>query len=349
MSTAIVNKNIGTLLDANILGNNTSSGNWNIVSNQLIHSNNLESYIDKSISELIEGDTYRVTYTAINYSSCQFRVALGSNEGTNQSTNGTYVQVFTHSGPNKIRFWSNGRVTISSYEVEHLATTITQTPINIQDSTTVENKSWTLSYDPILKQWISFHSYLPNNYIIHPTGLLTKRNDTQVQLVNSGDYGKFFDEDIKPWIIETVFNDNKLYTKVFDNITVNLESESSTEVATNKFFDNLILYNEFQSTGTITLDSTNLTKKEKNWMINKFTDLTNNNNSPLFVDDWTDISSTYPIDKVVNSNRIDNSKPWYTRARLRDKYLIVRFTENNQDNNQMSLKFILSIYRESVR
>lgn len=347
MSTIILNKNIPTLIDANTVGNSGSNGNWKIVSNQLVHDNNLESYIDRLVPELITGDTYRVTYTVINYSSCQFRVALGSNEGTNHSSNGSYTQVFTHVGPNKIRFWSNGYLTVSHYKIEHLLTTINQTPV-IPDER-FENKSWTLSYNPILQQWVSFHSYLPNNYIIHPTGLLTKRNDTQVQLVNSGDYGRFFDEDIKPWIVETIFNDNKLYTKVFDNITINLESNTSNDSPTNKFFDNIVLYNEFQSTGNITLNTTNLTKKEKNWMINKFTDLTNSSTNPLFVEDWTNISSSFPIDKIVNSSKIDNSKAWYLRARMRDKYLIVRFTENNNDNNQMTLKFVLSIYRESVR
>lgn len=343
----IVNKNTPILIDANTIGNNSSDGKWKIISTHLTHDNNLASYIDKEIPELIEGDTYKVTYIVTGFSLCSVRVALGSNEGTNHSANGTYIEVFVHSGLNKIRFWSNGIASISYYKIEHLVTTISQTPVVLDER--FENKSWTLSYNPILQQWISFHSYLPNNYIIHSTGLLTKRNDTQIQLINSGDYGKFFDEDIKPWIVETVFNDNKLYTKVFDNITVNLESNTSTEVATNKFFDNIVLYNEFQSTGLITLDSSNLTKKEKNWTINKFTDLTNNNVEPLFNKDWTNISSEFPIDKVVNTNKIDNSKAWYLRARMRDKYLVVRFIENNVDNNQITLKFVLSIYRESVR
>lgn len=347
MSTVIVNKNISTLIDANTVGNLGSDGNWKIISNQLVHDNNLESYIDRPVPELIVGDTYRVTYTIASYSNCYFKVYLGDTAGTQRYGNGEYIEVLVYTGLPKIRFWSDGFGTITYYKIEHLATTVTQTPVVLDER--FENKSWTLSYNPILQQWISFHSYLPNNYIIHPNGLTTKRNDTQVQLMSSGDYGVFFDEDIKPWIIETVFNDNKLYTKVFDNITVNLESNTSTEVATNKFFDNIVLYNEFQSTGLITLDSTNLTKKEKNWMINKFTDLTNNTSNPLFVNDWEDISTQFPIDKVVNSAKIDTTKAWYLRARMRDKYIIVRFIENNEDNNEMTLKFILSIYRESTR
>jgi len=342
-------KNRSNQIDINTVLNSGSDGNWIInVDNSIIHNNNLGSYIDFP-EPLIVGDTYRLTYTVSSYTSCNVRGYIGDTAGTIQTSIGTFQQVLVHTGPLKVRFYATGTATIDYYKLEHLATTIVQTPIDPNNSTQFENKSWTLSYNPILQQWISYHSYLPNNYVIHPTGLLAKRNDTQVQLLNSGDYGKFFDSDIKPWIIESVFNDNKLSTKVFDNITVNLESNNSTKVSTNKFFDKLNLYNEFQSTGDIALDTTNITKKEKNWMVNKFTDLTNNTSNPLFSEDWDSIKTLFPIDKVINTSKIDNSKAWYLRARLRDKYLIVRFTENNIDNNKMTIKFILSIYRQSER
>lgn len=346
--SVIINKNTATQIDPNVVGNSSSTGAWKIVSTNLVHDNNLGSYIDLD-EPIIIGDTYRLTYIISSYTSCSFRMDLGNTHGITRTSTGTFTEVLVHTGLPKIRFWSNGFGTISHYKLEHLATILTDTPIDPIDGEMFENKSWTISYSPILEQHLSFHSYLPNNYIIHPSKLLTKRNDTQLKLFNSGDYGKYFDEDIKPWILETVFNDNALYTKAFDNITVNLESKSNSQVATNKFFDNIILYNEFQTSGVITLDTTNLTKKEKNWMINRFTDLTNNTSNSLFSEDWTDIASTFPIDKVVNSAKIDTSKPWYQRARFRDKYLIVRFTENNATNNEMTCKFIVSIYRTSER
>ena len=212
----------------------------------------------------------------------------------------------------------------------------------------VENKSFTLSYSPIAKQWLFEHSYLPNNYIIHPNSLLTKRNDTQIKQFNKGDYGRYFDEDIKPFIIETIFNEFPTETKVFDNLTINLKS-SINDISTNKFFDKVILSTEYQCSGEIELNLTNLTKKERNWMINKFSDLTNNLNIPLFSKNWNSIKDQYPIDKVVNNNKIDYNKPWFNRARFRDKFLKVRFIENNLENNKLMLNFVSAVYRPSQR
>lgn len=210
------------------------------------------------------------------------------------------------------------------------------------------NKSFTLSYYPQTDQWCSYHSYLPNNYINHPNSLLVKNNNSQLMKVNTGEYGKYFDNSIKPFIIETVFNEYPTQTKTFDNITVNLKSQLENK-DTNKFFDKLLLYTEYQCSGEIVLDTTNLTKKERDWMVNKFQDLCNNNNEDIFTKEWIDISSQYPIDKIVNNDRIDNQKPWYLRGRLRDKFLKVRFIENNLQNNKLICNFVSSIYRPSQR
>lgn len=349
MATITIDNNLPATIDVNTLINGGSNGNWKIVGTTLVHDNVRASYIDKVIEDLTEGVTYRVTYTVSTYTSCNVRIYLGDTAGTIRSSAGTFVESLVMSGQKKIRFWADGNVIISSVKIEELITVVIDTPLDITDSTIVENKSWTLSYNPILEQWVSFHSYLPNNYLLHPNKFLTKRNDTQLKLSNSGDYGKYFDETIKKFIIESVFNDNPLYTKVFDNITVNLISEDNNKVSTNKFFDQLILNTEFQLSGTITLNTTNLTKKERDWTINKFADLTNNSNEPLFSKSWDDIKTQFPIDKVVNPDKINNSKPWYQQARFRDKFLSVRFIENNLENQKIIVKFVTSIYRQSQR
>lgn len=322
-----------------------TDGSWTKSLSGLHHNGNIGSYIYIVLPALIEGTTYRVTYTISNYISCEVRVLLGTSSGSTRSGNGTYVENIVFTGLKRISFFCTGILDITSYKIEVLTTITTDTPLDVS---TMRNSSWTLSYNPILNQWISFHSYLPNNFIQHPTKLIAKRNDTQLQLLNSGDYGKYFDEDIKPFILEIIANDNPLDTKVFDSITVNLDS-SNGDINTNKFFDNGVLYNEYQCTGLITFDSTNLTKKERNWNFNKFTDLTNNTNNAIFVKDWNNVSTVYPIDKVINPTKIDNTKPWYQRGRMRDKYLAIRFIENNLENQKFLIKFVSCIYRRSER
>lgn len=349
MAVITLDNNKPTTIDINTLINGGVSGVWKIVGSTLVHDNIRSSYIDRVVPELIVGETYRVTYTVSTYTDCSVRVYLGDTAGTLRTSAGTHVEILTLTGLKKLRFWANGNVIINYAKIEKLTTTTVENLLNLNDATKTENKSWTLSYNPILEQWLSLHSYLPNNYLIHSNKCLVKRNDSQLKLTNSGAYGDYFDVALKPFILESIFNDNPLYTKVFDNITVNVISEGTNKASTNKFFDKAILNTEYQCSGEIVLDLTNLTKKERDWTIHKFNDLTNNTNNPLFTSDWADTATQYPIDKIVNTDKIDTSKPWYQRARFRDKFLAVRFIENNLENQKISCKFVSSVFRQSYR
>lgn len=225
--------------------------------------------------------------------------------------------------------------------------------LQFNDPTVFINKSFTLSYIPTLQQWESFHSYLPTNYLPSNTGFMAKNNTSNIQLSNTGNMGTYFGTTY-PFIIETVFNDHPDYTKVLDSIKVNLHSLQSAgvnSVANNEFFDFVSIYTEFQHSGIIPLVlNSNLTKKEKDWAINKFFDIISNNHSTqLFTDDWSVIQSQYPIDKVLNPTIVGSNKPWYTLGRMRDKYFIIRFIKNNLDNDKFILNFVSSIYRRSIR
>jgi len=328
------------------LVNGGSNGSWSLGST-ITHNNNIGSMVYKTIGALVIGNTYRVTYTISSYTSCHVQVFLGDTAGTVRTAAGTYVETLVLTGSNKrISFYASGTASINSYTIEELVTTINDTPIPV---TSLVNNSWTLSFNPILNQWISFHSYIPNNYVIHPTKLLAKRNDSQLYLNNSGNYGEFFNSEVKPFIIETVMNEYKMDTKVFDNVSVIMDT-SNDDVFSNTFFDEGIVYTENQCSGTITFTiGSNVTRKEKNWNFNNFLDLTNNTSNTIFVSDWTDTASSYPIDKVVNVNKIDTNKPWFQRGRMRDKYMAVRLIDANSSNTKFTIKFICSTFRASQR
>jgi hypothetical protein len=342
--TILENTNLD--LEPNGIVNGYSDGTW-VIGSTITHSNNRGSYASKSFPFLTTGQSYRVTYTIVSYTTCEVKIYLGDTVGTTRTSNGTFTETLTYTGTNrKLRFYATGNASISYYKIEAMKTTIDEIPL---DPSTMENNSWTLSYNPLLNQWISFHSYIPNNYLSHPNKLLTKRNDSSLMLVNSGDYGVFFDNQIKPFIIETIFNEAKVNTKVFDSISVVMDTYNG-DIPTNTFFDNGIMYTENQCTGTITFNiGTNVTRKERNWNFNKLQDITNNLTENIFVSDWDSVSSSYPIDKVININKIDTSKPWFERGRLRDKYLAVRFIENNLDNTKFICKFVINSFRASQR
>lgn len=325
----------------------TSPRYWFFEGTALVHDSVVPGYVNKQYDFLEIGKQYRVTYTA-EHNDCSFRVGLGDQNGQIRNSSGTFSEDFTLSGNKILNFWSNGGVKITNIMIDELAYVDKDEIVDIDNQELIENKSFTLSYYPQGKQWISFHSYLPNNYITHYKSLLVKNNKSQIKLFNTGDYGTYLTNQIRSSIIEVVFNDSPLDTKVFDNLTINLKSESNG-ASTNKFFDSVILNTEYQCSGTISLDLTNLTKKERNWTINKFRDITNNTNNSMFSTLWSDIQTEYPIDKVINSNKIDNLKPWYQRGRFRDKFLKVRFTENNLENQKIICTFVSTVIRPSTR
>lgn len=335
-------------IDVNTVVNGGSSGGWVLGSSTISHNNSLGSLAYKTIPSLVFGNTYRVTYTISSYTDCNVRVYLGDTAGIVRTSAGTFVETMTLTGVNKrISFYSSGHASINSYLIEQLVVT---TNDHLLDIDTMQNNSWTLSFNPILNQWISFHSYLPNNYLLHPVKTLVKGNDSQLKLNNSGNYGEYLDNTIKPFILETICNEFKENTKVFDSITVIMDTTDSNDVFSNSFFSDGIVYTENQCSGVIdfTIED-NVTRKEKNWNLNKFLDITNNASQKIFVSDWNSIRSSYPIDKIVNVGKIDNSKPWYQRGRMRDKYLAVRFIEDNTSNSKFTIKFILTSFRASQR
>lgn len=337
-------------MDPNSIVNDNSNGRW-IIGTQIDHTNNRGSYASKSFPGLVAGHTYRLTYiiAATDFESCTLTPYLGNAAGTTVSGDGTYTDTFVFSGTNrKLRFYATGFSSVSYYKLEELTTVINDTPLDVN---TLENHSWTLSYNPLINQWISFHSYLPNNYLIHPTDFLAKTNETSIKISNSNDYGVFFDNNVKPFIIETIFNEAKINTKVFDSISVIMDTYATNQdVPINEFFSKGIVYTENQCSGLITFNiGDNITRKEKNWNFNKFQDITNNLTENIFVSDWNNISSSYPIDKVLNVDKLDDTKPWYQRGRMRDKYLAVRFIENNLDSTKFICKFVVNSYRASIR
>src|SRR5690606_25320212 len=144
-------------------------------------------------------------------------------------------------------------------------------------------------------------------YIQHPTDYLKFEDYLNIVKSNSVNY-----QSDMPFILEVVFNEEPLFTKVFDSISVKVESNYQGETD-NTFFDELYVYTEQQCTRQIILQPTgineNLTKKEKDWHINKLLDMsTNIIPKTLFSTDWDDTKNEYPIDKVINSAAIDNSK-----------------------------------------
>lgn len=219
------------------------------------------------------------------------------------------------------------------------------TYLDFNDKDIFEDRSFTVSYDPINDTWISYHSYTPEFYIDDIKGFRIKDSSNIIKMSNSDNYS----EDM-PFIMEVVFNDNPFITKVNDSLSVNVISEDINGAFVNDFFNSVVMYNSNQSSGELVLDSDTLTKKEQNWNIHKLLDYSKDEaNKELFTNIWNDIKDQYPIDKVVNGQVIDYNKEWHRVARFRDKYFVVRFKYDNLNNNKLLCNFVTSSYRVSNR
>src|SRR5690606_4942830 len=105
-----------------------------------------------------------------------------------------------------------------------------------------------------------------------------------------------------------------------------------------------------QISGEINLNDTNLTKKEKNWNINKLLDMSKGQSKiKLFTNDWQLVKDDYFTDKVINPSAVDQNKPWYLRGRFRDKYFVIRLVYDKPENNKITINFINTQYRASQR
>lgn len=236
----------------------------------------------------------------------------------------------------------------------------TYTALDLNDATYFSSKGFTLSYNLLSSTWRSFHTYIPSNYL-EVQNRLYSRNITNTTILtqalyrhHKGIYGRYYGPTTYPMILETTLTGNNPYTKVFDSFTVESyasgpDATYNSKVIEDLCFDEVVIYNDKQCSGVITLDTNNLKRSERVWHFNNFKDLSVNVTEPIWITDYTFLQDDYFIDKILNGDRLDINKPWYEKARFRDKYINARFTLNNLDNKKFLCNFVTSNYRPSYR
>lgn len=338
MSNYTVQQNISSFLNLNSL---FIADGWTVLpDNTLRHASSKTTKIYKTYNELELGITYTISVIISNHVSCSLKVKVGNYISNELSTAGLHTFNVELSGNRTIEFIGNGYFDVTGLTI--LKTFTNFTKVDFTNPNLFENKGFTVSYDPLHEKWISYHSYIPKLYLQHPNKFLIV-NDTRIIKISDSD--TYFSQ----FILETVFNDDPLLTKTFNSISVNSECYQNNKYV-NKFFSNLVLYNDDQLSGDVLLDSIHLTRKEKDYHINKFSDLSlPNNKQNLFNSDWLHTKDNYYIDKRFNEAAIDTNKAWYTQGRFRNKYLVARFIDNNFDNKKLIVNFVNTIYRPSQR
>ena len=253
-------------------------------------------------------------------------------------------------------------------------------PVDLNNPTYFENKSWTISYQPDTESWISWHSYLPsfmyndqNNFYTFSNQILPDGTELDLRVAykhNSGNFQNYYTADY-PYILELVALQSPLITNLFDNINYynKVYSYDSTNdqwieqpLAT---YDKLICYNDNQATPELDIVLTNntpfrsvqpvtvnqifVTKAEQDWNISGFIDYTNDVNESIFTNDWGTLQNQYYIDKVINTNKIDTTQSPFGLQQFRGKWMAYRLIADNANNYKYVSKYNTTLTRTSDR
>lgn len=254
------------------------------------------------------------------------------------------------------------------------------TEILLDDRKYFCNKSWTISYNPGTKSWISFHSYIPNYYIGLNGTFLTGENAVLNNQKSSiwihnlihTNYQTFYGK-LEPYILEYPFafkaQDEILQNvKDFTTILEYYNENDYYEINDNVYFNKAVLYNNQQCSGTLNLypkpkgqmnlylkypiyhpDSKDIiyTKSDNFFNYNTFWDVVKNPNNHFPI--WVESCQNKSIDKELNNNKFDYSLRSFQKTKLRAKDLKIRHINDNFDRYKFISKFILASTQTSFK
>jgi hypothetical protein len=233
-----------------------------------------------------------------------------------------------------------------------------------------ECKGWTISYSMMSGSWVSWHSYIPNYYMSSKDYFMSGINrlrTTSDRYIwrhsiskDHDNYQKYYGC-IYPHAIDMLTTDSPVSTTVYENLhfitDVSHYNPTTGQYVDDRYitFDSGYMYNSYQITDMMQFvvkdinvsnmsresvienyNSCLLDRKERVWGLNGFRDLAVDRTIPnppsLFTSSWNELAQDYYIDKKINPIAVDQTKPWFEQARMRDRYLGVRLFFSNLAN-----------------
>ena len=230
-----------------------------------------------------------------------------------------------------------------------------------------QNVSFTISYSLQSNTWISFHSYIPSymfntNKFFFTSDLngLWKHDERNFQTY----YGTKYDH-----ILEYT-STNNFMTKVYNSFQYVSEVQDYNELNRNwvdKFdftFDNVVVYNDTQSSGKLNLivaedsyveellyniNDVPVFKHDKTWKFNKIRNLVVDESVPLFLKNYTSIVPEYFIDKIPNTAATNTNKSVYEQDKIRAKYCNIRLFFNPLNDYRIVTDVLGTLNTDSIR
>lgn len=237
--------------------------------------------------------------------------------------------------------------------------------LNYYDTDYFEDCSFTISFSFLSKSWVSFHSYIPLYYFFDTERFFSYFWKQDVNYTHAGspvyaqtDSSKslyIHDKDasfqkyygiVKDHIIDLVITSESPsnFTNVFvDTKLSDLSATYKERLDVNYMpFTQIITYNTSQCSGEhdiITIDgyneieqwnsSTSFTRRIGNlWRISNIRDLVTNTSIPMFTSAYSDIQTSYYIDKILNTAAIDYNLSQYKMKKMYDFWIGIRLKSN---------------------
>ena len=256
--------------------------------------------------------------------------------------------------------------------------------IQLTDKTYFCDESWTISYSPIFNRWISWYSFLPNNYIQGYKGYLSNINQygrsklSSIWTHNKGKFHVYYDKEFSHILEYPFTNTDSIISKLssiewktycYEVINgVNYEHKDIT-------YDKMYVYNSEQLSGNINLivkDTNNLStinnypiinsnsidiqayKSDGFWSISTLEDRLKDRSYAINMftvdcnDNNIDYANSFPVDQVVNPSSVQYNKPWTDLKPFKSTWNKARFIFTNNNYSLVSNLFSES-KRPSIR
>lgn len=130
------------------------------------------------------------------------------------------------------------------------------------------NHGFTISYNEITDSFESFYDYRPYLYLNTGSRLLSVNpfETFEVYEHDVGDYGSYYGRFELPSELNLILADKGLMTKIFTNIAYKSEMyDTNNNDVYNETFNQIRFMNEYQDTGIIDLDTSNIKRRIRTW------------------------------------------------------------------------------------
>lgn len=206
----------------------------------------------------------------------------------------------------------------------------------------IEDKSFTLSFDTVDKEWSFFHDYFPDYYMHTRIGLYNILN-SNIYKNNKGSRGLYHDRATpKPFFIDVLFAGKETIT--LNNVSWksevreggNVQADDNKPALYSETITAITIWNNYQCTGRVVLNGSNLElmpmansrNSEELWNFNDFRNIAKDNVQFL--------ENLFNDFKLIGS-AVDTGLPWYKSSLMEGNYFIVRFEFVNNSDKQITL------------